>query len=429
VAACGRPGVHRGPNVVIIVMDTTRADRCSVNGYERETTPTLRKLTKEGVAFVNAWSPAGWTGPAHASLFTGLRPERHGFLRGVRDYLDGSAVTLAERLKDAGYRTGCFSNNETVAVEFGLGQGFDTFSPLFEDTDRPYPWCRATHEEALDFALEAHRDGRPFFVFVNDMEPHIPYSPPQETAPAFLPAGFPADALDAARSLNFGILFGHNSRARPLGPDIIAAASGLYDAEIACLDAGIGRFVEDLRGHGLFDDTLLIVTADHGENLGDHGLMDHMFSIHRSIRHVPLVIRYPPAFPSGAIVGDVVRLEDIAPTVLDVLGIEPLADIDGLTLRGDVAGRLSFGAVNAPNQLLDRLAKEYPLPYYDRELRRNIRAVTDGRYHYIRDSEGREEFYNLVDDPEERWNLASRPGPELERMRALFESGRIGAGK
>ncbi|MCU0728356.1 MAG: sulfatase [Planctomycetes bacterium] len=426
LSACGEPaGVARGPDVVIIVMDTTRGDRCSVNGYGKPTTPALTALAREGTLFRNAWGPADWTGPGHASLFTGLRPENHGFLRAVRDYLDESAVTLAERLKAAGYRTACFSNNPTFAEEFGLCQGFESIFPLYEDEDRPYPWSRATHDMALEWIVDSRRGGRPFFLFVNDMEPHVPYTPPQETTPAFLPPGVPATTVAAARELTAGNLFGHNCRARPLGAGTLAAISGLYDGEIACLDAEIGRFVEALRGRGLLDRTLFVVTADHGENLGDHGLTDHMFSLHRSVRHLPMVVRYPPAIPAGKVVDDLVRLEDVAPTVLEIAGLEPLVAIDGLTLRGDVTGRLSYGAADAPHGLLDRLAKEFPLPFSDTELRHDIRAVADGRHHYIRYSSGREELYDLVNDPAEKWNLASKSGPELDRMRALLEQGRL----
>ena len=140
----GRDPRETPPHVLILVMDTTRGDRCSLNGFGRETTPRLSALAREGVVFRNAWSPAGWTGPAHASLFTGLRPESHGFLRGVRDYLQRDALALAERFRDAGYRTACLSNNNTISAEFGLVQGFGHVRPLFLDRSRPYPWASQT---------------------------------------------------------------------------------------------------------------------------------------------------------------------------------------------------------------------------------------------------------------------------------------------
>jgi arylsulfatase A-like enzyme len=121
--ACGRAG-PRPPDVVVLVMDTTRADRCSLTGYERPTTPFLDSLAAESVVYDDAWAPSSWTGPSHASLFTGLRPEHHGYLVGTRQYLDSDATTLAEILDDAGYETACITTNSLVSADTGLVQGF-----------------------------------------------------------------------------------------------------------------------------------------------------------------------------------------------------------------------------------------------------------------------------------------------------------------
>jgi hypothetical protein len=156
LAACGSEEARDRPNVILLVMDTTRADRCSVNGYEHPTTPALEALAREGINFRNSWSPAGWTGPAHASMFSGLLPERHGFRRKNREYLDRRTDTLAERLQQEGYRTACVTNNPTIGPDFGLDQGFESYYPLYLDENVGYPSAPATHRIAFDWAKRAH---------------------------------------------------------------------------------------------------------------------------------------------------------------------------------------------------------------------------------------------------------------------------------
>jgi len=218
------------PNVVLLVMDTTRGDRCSINGYERRTTPELARIAAEGTLYRNAWSPAGWTGPAHASMFTGLRPEHHGFLRANRSYLAPESSTLAERFRSAGYGTGCFTNNTTLSPEFGLTQGFDEVVPLYSDKERPYPWAPETHRRALDWAVEVAVSGRPFFLVVNDMEPHFPYTPPEADALRFLPPRLSATRLGVAMRMTFDDHFRHNVGVRRIPAPRLSILSDLYDA-------------------------------------------------------------------------------------------------------------------------------------------------------------------------------------------------------
>src|SRR5262245_52183223 len=138
--ACGPGTSANRPNVIMIVMDTTRGDRCSLTGYGRPTTPRLDEFAKDAVVFTEAWSPAGWTGPAHASLFTGLRAEHHGFYTGNRLSLPPSIPTMSEILRREGYATACFSNNELIGTNSGLNRAFDRFEALYDNDARPYPW-------------------------------------------------------------------------------------------------------------------------------------------------------------------------------------------------------------------------------------------------------------------------------------------------
>jgi arylsulfatase A-like enzyme len=409
------------PNVILVVMDTTRGDRCGFNGYHRPTTPRLDELAREGVTFRDAWSPAGWTLPAHASLFTGQRPVHHGVLDGIRLFLEPQAVTLAERLKDAGYRTAAFSNNSFVSGEFGLIQGFETFEPHYVNPDRKYPSAPYTLDRALTWALDPTQRDRPFFVFVNNMEPHMPYTPPEDVQARFLPPDATPEEVAEARGFEFPLTMRLVLGLETLPPRRWEMISAIYDAEIATLDAALGDMLDRLRASGEYDRTVVIITADHGENIGEHGLCEHRASIHRPIRHVPLVVRYPGHFDGGRQVTSPVRLEDVKPTVLELAGLPLPPELDGVPLSRDLPGRISLGYLGPQSQeVLDLLERNMP-GVDPGVLLLSMRAVYDGRFHYIRRSDGVEELYDISADPAELHDLAGHGGPELDRLRALLD--------
>jgi arylsulfatase A-like enzyme len=404
--ACGtKPGAV-SPNVIILVMDTTRAGRCSVNGYERETTPALEALAREGINFRNTWSPSGWAGPAHASIFTGRLPERHGFRRGNRLYLDDSFTTLAERLEGAGYRSACLTNNPAVTREFGLAQGFDDYFPLHLDAGRSYPAAPATHRKAIDWAQGARKRGVPFFLFINDVEPHSPYCPPESFREKFVDPSIDPATVQHAMTLSAVDFLAHNLGLEKLPETEIAVLSDLYDAEIACLDQAIGQFIAELRTGDLLDHTLLIITSDHGENLGEHGLMGNLFSLHRTVRQVPLIVRLPGGERAGEVNDEVARLEDICPTVLEVCGLVAPDDLDGQSLLGDLTDRRARATASIASRLIATL-KEKSEPGSDPEpFPVGLRAVFDGRLHWILRSDGRIEVFDLLVDPGESGSIA-----------------------
>ncbi len=399
LAAC-EGNVDR-PNVILLVMDATRGDRCSVNGYERDTTPALEKLATEGLNFRNAWSPAGWAGPAHASMFTGLRPNRHGFFSGNREYLDQRAVTLAERMRKVGYRTGCISNNLHVSEDYGLTQGFQYVVPLFKDLDRPYPFAIATHDLALEWIRKVKSEGGPYFLFINDMESHLPYTPPDEFAERFVSSDLDSETVQAARDLRSAGWFRHNLGIETIPAEQIRALSDLYDAEIACLDHEVGRFTDTLREEGLLDDTLLIITSDHGEYLGDHNMTSHEFGMYRSLRYVPLVVRLPGAARAGEVSDEVVRLEDIYATIEELCRLPVPRAIDGLSLLGEVSGRQATGMRGSSYRMLETLRQEEKLVFDLARFSVGMSAVFDGRFHRIDYSDGRTEVFDIQADPGE----------------------------
>lgn len=419
-----RTSAPAGPNVLILVLDTVRADRCSLLGYPRPTTPRLDAFAADAVTFTEAWTSSGWTGPSHAALFTGLGPERNGFDQPPRQFLAEAHTTIAERLRAAGWATGCFSDNNVVSAEFGLVQGFEHVEPLSDLTRRPYPWAPATHAAAFAWAQEQDAAGRPFLLFVNDMECHGPYTPDREIASRFLPRDASAAEVEAARAFAFPRNVAVMVGAERLPARTRSLLSDLYDAELAGLDAHVGAFLDRFREAGLLDRTLVVIVSDHGEHFGEHGLLDHVASLHRPIRHVPLVVRYPGRFDGGRRETDLVRIVDVVPTVLEVCGLPPPPGMDGLPLSRDLGGRITR-AWYAPNDDYGRRVGKY-VPGADMSpVTRGVAAVFDGHHHLIRWSDGREALYDLARDPGETDDILSRAPAAADRLRPLLLTGRV----
>ena len=413
------PGPAGPPNVILIVMDTTRGDRCSFSGYGRRTTPSIESLVPESTVYTDAWSPSSWTLPAHASLFTGNRVESHGTHVGGRLFLSDAAVTLAERLKAAGYATSCFSSNAVVSDAFGLTQGFDIHEvcPRVATAGPPTaPWA---NQRALIAVREARATGKPFFVFINDWEPHLPYDPPSRFAARFVRSSAPASLVLRARDFLATKEVIYSFGWRSIGSAQWDIMRDLYDAEIASLDRILGELLDALRREGALDDTMLVITSDHGENLGDHDLCGHVLSLHRTLLHVPLLIRYPDGRLKGEVVGTTVRLEDIFPTVLEVCGQPVPEGIDGVSLL--TAGEPRVARALLGGEFPKELAEMFP-EFAASGRWKPIRSVYDGRHHLMLRDDGHEELYDVVADPLEKRNLLPAEEDIAVSLRAMLPS-------
>lgn len=292
------------PHIVFVVLDTVRADHVTAGfEYPRDTTPFLAEQGARGVVFREARSAAPWTLPAHASMFTGKRPSEHGCHFEHR-YLVDEAVTIAEVLRDDRYQTAAFSSNVNVGRYFNLDQGFDHFYEVWEDPAAAEKPRADLLLEAIDAWLGAPLAG-PRFLFVNLMEAHLPYDPAPEYATYFGPEGaaLDRDLLDAPDL--FERAFAGDV---PLDPEFLYALTVRYDNAIRSLDARLRQLHQRLHAHGMLEDTVFIVTSDHGENLGDHGLLDHHGSLHDSLLRVPLVI-YGKGVPQGVVCDDPIGTE------------------------------------------------------------------------------------------------------------------------
>jgi arylsulfatase A-like enzyme/Flp pilus assembly protein TadD len=353
-------------NVLIITIDTLRADHLGCYGFHLAHTPVIDGLANESIRFTNAISSAPITMPSHTSIFTGLYPPAHGVRDNGAYALGEDAVTLAERLRSAGYTTHAFVSALVLNRRYNLNQGFETYDDdlwaeddpkLFMIRERRAP---KTAERFLQwFDSWKEKKEKPFFTWVHFFDPHQPYRPE------------PADA---------------------------AVAPSQYDAEIAGVDRQIGRMIDELRAAGVLDDTLLIVTADHGESLGEHGEQTHAIFVYDATVHVPLIFR-APWLVKPRVYDAPVRSVDITPTVLETLGLKHSDAMDGQSLLPALR------------------EKEQPpqLPQYSESLLSEVGfgmaplfAIRDGGYKYIRAP--RAELYDLRNDPGELHNLfAAQP--------------------
>jgi len=428
------------PNILLIVLESTRASHLSCYGYHRPTTPHLDGLAAEGVLYEQAISSAPWTLPSHASLFTGLYTSQHDTCFG-RPYLNRQVVTLAEMLRQRGYRTAAFSTNPWVSEEFGFDRGFETFRwavrtlewlhPLFPTEtklekvirylrDPWYPVSWRNNRLLQDWITGAQDGGQPFFVYTLYFDPHYPLRPRPPYAAQFL----------GDRHRRWWWVNKDPDRymagAARMTDDDFEILTGLYDSRLASMDAILGQLIGFLRQARILDEMLLFIVADHGENLGEHGLMSHQYCVYDTLLHVPLVIRYPPLFPAGMRVAAQVQPLEIFTTVMDVLGIERQEipnDVRGRSLVPEklAAAPLPFtiGEYLAPN--LERMRRLYP----DRDLSRFDRALHALRregYKYIWTSDGQPELYDLAVDPGERENLVGqKPGLVAEMQAQLDE--------
>jgi len=364
-SACrsGEVGTWPDAPVVLVSVDTLRADHLPLYGYEEGETPHLDALGREGIVFENAYTHCPLTLPAHASMLTGLLPPHHGVRDNSGFILGPDTPTLATRLHARGAATGAAVSAFVLRASTGIARGFD----LYDDAIETDAAVEDMGEQQRDGAVAVRSllawidgvHGRRFFAFLHLYEPHTPYAPPPPYAERF--------------------------------------ATRPYDGEVAYADELVGRFLEGLRERGLLDRSIVAFTSDHGEALGDHGEREHGFFLYRETVHVPLVLRLPGGVRGGSRVSATVGLVDLPATLLDLAGL-PASGLDGVSLKPAIAGH----AVSRP------VYSETFLPRYHFGWS-ELLAVTRDRTRYIRAP--RPELYDLTSDPGETRNLAAeRPG-------------------
>jgi len=476
------------PNVLWVIWDTVRPDNLSLYGYERATTPALDAFAARGVTFDNAISPAPWTLPSHASMFTGLPP--HALDAGWRTPLEKQPVTVAEIARANGYRTAGFIANLFYASrESGLDRGFTTWIdyPVFtlpeflrstalaraafnsslnplrmfrraaaagndsetldiatdpstngdrgpagvrgvpspdrptaalprqqtrrsSPTRGPVAWIRALQNESRKWAPQVNDefldwvtrdDPRPFFAFLNYFDAHDPYRPPAPFDTVFRTG--PAPAM---------------IKGRRYSPEEVERMIGAYDASIAYLDHHFGRLLARLDTLGLLDNTIVIISSDHGEEFGEHRVFTHAHSLYQPSLRVPLVIA-APGVPAGQRVDAWVTTTDLARTVLELASLEPRA-VPGRTLSRYWESRAD--SAMPPDTLRATVLYSWDVPEYYPIRKGDMESVFADPWKYIRNGDGSEELYDLRADPGERTDLrgTERGAPLLPSFRNLL---------
>jgi arylsulfatase A-like enzyme len=420
------------PNVVLIILDTVRAASLSLYGYEKETTPELSRWGRSGVVFDQAISTAPWTLPSHASLFTGRLPPE--FSADWLTPLDTQWPTLAEVLRDRGYRTGGFVANLIYATwEHGLGRGFDHYEdyPLsigmffrhtvpgrmltevrrlrnLIGTDQ-VPGRKSAERIGQDFLRWVDRDStRPFFAFLNYYDAHDPYLPPQVYFRKF--AG-----RERERQLSPLRRRGPFVPADRLTADELALEIAAYNGAIAYLDAELGKLFTALENRGLLQRTLIIVTSDHGEEFGEHGVLFHGHTLYRQTLHVPLLMLGAGLIPPGKRVVEPVSLRDIPATVTDLLRVS-----DGFP--GASLSRFWRDSAPVSNPALSFTSKGIRIPTWLPGGKSDMQSVVTDSLHYIKGAE--EQIFDWNADPIEAHDLAGQASGAfaLPRLRQLLFS-------
>ncbi len=403
-------------NVVLVVVDTLRTD--ALGSYGGPTpTPAFDALVRSGVLFENAVAPAPETAASHATLFTGLDVAHHGITRnGAR--LGDEITTLAEAFQAEGRATAGFASSFVLDPRFGFGRGFDRYDARFPRagetvknrrgfwSQHEFDGCDRRAAETNAVALPWLRDApEPFFAFVHYFDPHAPSVVSREQL-----EGAPfAYARDEARER-----FAKAPQPRGVDEVTLRRLIRSYHAEVLYTDAALGELVAAIDARGIAKRTLVVVTADHGEGLGNHGLIDHAAHLYEEQLHVPLVFHWPGTLDAGIRLRVPVGLVDLAPTIAALAGVPFFADADGHS----IASALRAGREPDARRLLGR-RRRYPEPYQDQLGTKFF--VRDGRWKYIRSTDAVDELYDLAADRTESVNrfeanpeVAARLAAELD---------------
>jgi arylsulfatase A-like enzyme len=412
-------------NVVVITLDTVRAANMSLYGYGRPTTPVLERIARSGTVFDSAFTTAPWTLPSHASMFTGRWPHELSV-----DYdvpLDGQYPTLADTFTARGYATAGFAANlGYVSDESGLGRGFQHYedyprslgqmassSTLVRTVADNFRFRRLIRNDehlnrvpaselnrrASDW-LDAHGN-TPFLLFLNYFDAHEPYLPPVPFDRQFGP-GRAEGKHSPLHHWLWNPAVGHGN----MDESARREEQDAYDGALAALDQDVGAFVADLDRRGLTDRTVLVITADHGEEFGEHGVYDHGYSLYGVSLHVPLVIVAPTAAPAARRISTPVSLRDLPATLCELTGCAPSA-FPGSSLSAHWRDTPAVPPATSPVFFEVRPSAGQP-DWFPSSKGPMVGAVI-GQWHYIRNGDAREELYDWRADPFEQRDRAAQP--------------------
>ena len=419
LAACGAD--PRPPHVILISIDTLRPDYLGCYGHARETSPTLDRIAAEGVRFADVTSASPWTLPSHATMLTGLFASHHG-VKTHETRLSESVVTLAEEFQSGGYETFAVVNTHNVGgPQFQLGQGFgDHFRYIVETENDPRSFRKKVFNNGDTIVATAkemlgERDGdAPFFLFLHFYDVHTDFTPRPEYRAKFV--GPYAGRMTGSTSQ----LADLRTEGETLAEDDLRWLRDMYDAEINQLDDLLGKFFAWLDDEGLYDDALIVITSDHGEEFQEHGSFLHGRTHYQEILRIPLIVR-GPGVPPGTVVATPVHGVDVTPTILALMGLESHMPRDGIDLsaawRGGTLPERTFFAEADHNNEVDGK----PVSDIKTMVRRGATKVLYDEH------SGALELYDLGTDPAERTDLAQTAPQRVEPLKAELDRFRAGA--
>lgn len=441
------------PNILLIVLDAVRKDHIPAYGYEKGSTPTLDAFSEIATRYEEAIAPAAWTPPSHASMFTGQYPSHHGVV-GRKPQYEPEQPHVAEALSEAGYSTLGFSNSYHTSKARGFDRGFDYYHDIRDLPQIKGRWFEPSRSFAklvvnyyrnghdisafqLDkFERVLRADHEPFFGFINLNSAHSPYNPPDEFKREFEARFDSWETVDETAARNVGNRDGYKYMMGEIemGDAEWDLLKCWYDGEIAYLDRLLGQFFETLRERGVFEDTMVVVTADHGESFGEDGLAYHKFSLGEQLVNVPLLVKWPGQ-DTKKVSDELVSLTDLVPTFLDVADAPQPTVSDGRSLVSDPEPEAVFAEFGHPYEgtlrnlvdamfencdlenesLTDRLAE-----YSERLNRynRGLQAVRTHDHKLVKPTRGDRELYRLTPEGEQRTEDADVAEQLLRQLEA-----------
>ncbi len=413
--ALAEPGLYRtklampevktpAKNVVLLVIDTMRADKLKpYNAKTRVRTPVLDQISKEGVVFAQAQSPENWTKPSVASILTSLYPESHR-TKDMEAKLPEAASLVSELCKQQGLTTGSFIANGHVSDRFGFKQGWDYYTNYIREKKNSE--AERVFSEAAGW-IEKNKDKR-FFAFIQTIDPHVPYDPPGEFLGLYDSQPY-SGVVDPRKTAQVQVDASQGKIT--LSERDKQRLSALYDGEVSYHDHHLGVFIERLKAMGVYDDTLFVITADHGEEFGDHGKYGHGHTVYQELLHVPLSFRLPKTVPADRTVGYTVSTVDVTPTILQLAGIKIPEVLEGHSLWGYMNGVVPERPLAAFSDFLD-----------------NRRVVRSGRWKFVqRGGRGDGSLFDLQRDPGEHTELSSTKTPIAWRYSRILLGQFLGA--
>jgi arylsulfatase A-like enzyme len=446
VGTCS-PAPAKRPNIVWVVWDTVRADHMSLYGYEKKTTPFVDEWARGARVYDDCTSASSWTVPSHASMFTGLLPAEHG-AQHENEFLAEDLTTIAELLKSAGYQTFAWTANPHLSDEENFLQGFDTREhpwdkdqiqrakeilqaklPELEEpselerrlgrNDEAHWVLKAAGELARErwLAWNAKRDReRPFFAFFNYMEAHRPLIPPRKYREKMLAP----DQIEASYKINFdwGPTWSYCFGLREYDPAELEVLRGTYDAALLELDSIFAELMHTLDEQGLADDTIVILTADHGEHLGEHHLLDHQYSLSQVLLRVPLIVRFTKKLAPGRDARPVMNM-DLFPTLLELASVPNprVGAAFGISLLDAKERRTRVADYSVPFkrplESMHTSQPEHDIAHFER----GQLALIDGDWKLVQEVGGDARLYDLAKDPGELHDAAADNVEECRRLK------------